>query len=83
MLTSNRITQDHNIVFISDLHVEAIHNRQYVQKIVNRIQDLQPDFVVIGGDLMNTANTSYVNALLPFNQLTVPVYATLGNHDHM
>lgn len=48
MLTSNRITQDHNIVFISDLHVEAIHNRQYVQKIVNRIQDLQPDFVVIG-----------------------------------
>ena len=70
-------------MFISDLHVEAIHNRQYVQKIVNRIQDLQPDFVVIGGDLMNTANTSYVNALLPFNQLTVPVYATLGNHDHM
>jgi predicted MPP superfamily phosphohydrolase len=38
---------------------------------------------VIGGDLMNTAKTAYVDALLPFNQLTVPVYATLGNHDHM
>lgn len=82
-MVSNRLTNNYKIVFISDLHIEAIHNRQYVQTIVDRIERLQPDFVVIGGDLMNMSKPMYVDALLPFNQLEMPIYATLGNHDNM
>jgi predicted MPP superfamily phosphohydrolase len=33
--------------------------------------------------LMNMWNMDYADAFLPFNQLTMPVYATLGNHDNM
>lgn len=32
---------------------------------------------------MNSAKSDYVNAFLPFNQLEIPIFATLGNHDHM
>ncbi len=82
-IVDNRIKQDFKIVFISDIHVEAIHHRNYIQTIVNHIQKIKPDFVIIWGDLMNTSKANYVNAFLPFNQLKMPVYATLGNHDHM
>ena len=82
-LTSKTISHDAKIVFISDIHVEAIHNTRYIQSIVTKIQALQPDFVLLGGDLMNTAKSDYVDAFLPFNQLKMPVYATLGNHDNM
>lgn len=32
---------------------------------------------------MNIANPKYVGAFSPFNQLNIPVYATVWNHDHM
>ena len=82
-IMSNQINKKYKIVFVSDMHIEAVHNRWYVQSIINHIKKLQPDIVIIGGDLMNTAKLKYVNAFLPFNQLDMPVYATLGNHDHM
>lgn len=82
-ISTNKIPRDLNIVFISDLHVEYVHSTQYIQRIVNKIKTLKPDFVLIGGDLMNTAKASYASAFEPFNQLNIPVFATLGNHDHM
>ena len=82
-LSSDLIKKEHKIAFISDFHVESIHNRRYIQRIVNHIKSIQPDFVLLGGDLMNTAKLDYVDAFLPFNQLQMPIYAILGNHDHM
>lgn len=82
-ISNENITKDYKIVFISDIHVEAIHHHRYIQSIVNQIKKLKPNFVLLGGDLMNTAKLSYVDAFLPFNQLDIPVYATLWNHDHM
>lgn len=32
---------------------------------------------------MNSAKDRYADAFLPFDQLSMPVVATLGNHDHM
>ncbi|MFZ2150787.1 MAG: metallophosphoesterase [Candidatus Absconditicoccaceae bacterium] len=82
-ISNNRITNPYTIVFISDIHVDSIRNQKYIQSIVNKINKIKPDFVLLGGDLMNTAKSSYVDAFLPFNQLDIPIYATLGNHDHM
>lgn len=82
-ISNKNISKDYKIVFISDIHVEIIHNSRYVQKIVNKIKEIKPDFVLIGWDLMNSAKLSYVDAFLPFNQIQVAVYATLWNHDHM
>ena len=82
-INSDRIQENKKIVFISDLHVDTFHQTRYIQNIVDRIQDLKPDLVLIGGDLMNYALPEYTKAFLPFTQLAMPMYATLGNHDHM
>ena len=82
-ISSPHIQQEHKIIFISDLHVELIHNSAFIQSIVKQIKHINPDFVIIGGDLMNNAKAEYLSAFLPFNQLSMPIYATLGNHDHM
>jgi predicted MPP superfamily phosphohydrolase len=76
-ISNNNITKNYKIVFISDIHADIIHNTRYIQSIVNQIKKIQPDFVLIWGDLMNTAKSSYTDAFLPFNQLEIPIYATL------
>lgn len=82
-ISSDQIIKPYTIVFISDIHVDTIRNQKYIQSIVNKINKIKPDFVLLGWDLMNTAKLTYVDAFLPFNQLQIPVYATLWNHDHM
>lgn len=82
-ISSDLVKEEHKIVFISDLHVESIHNSRYIQRIVNHIKSIQPDIVLLGGDLMNTAKEKYIDAFLPFDQLQIPIYAVLGNHDYM
>ncbi len=83
ILSSPKISKQHTIVFISDIHVDAVRHHRYIQSIVDTIKKLQPDMVIIGWDLVNSSKRHNVNAFLPFNQLTMPVFATLGNHDHM
>ena len=82
-ISNEQITSDYKIVFISDLHVQATQHTKYIQRIVNKIQKINPDLILIWWDLMNVAKVSYVDAFLPFNQIESPIYATLWNHDNM
>jgi predicted MPP superfamily phosphohydrolase len=52
-IETNRISRDYKLVFISDLHVDISRNTKFIQKIVDKIKEVKPDFVFIGGDLMN------------------------------
>ncbi len=61
-IENDKISQDMNIVFISDLHVEYTRGTKYIQSLVDQIKQLNPDFVLIGWDLVNIAKTSYVPA---------------------
>ncbi len=81
VLENTGLTSNYKFVFISDLHVQALRHESYVQKIVDKIQVLEPDFVLIGGDLLDRVKPEYIEAFLPFNQVDIPVYATLGNHE--
>ncbi len=82
-ISDSRLSQDYKVAFISDMHVNILQYSWYVQSIVRHIQDLKVDFVIIAWDLMNVAKIDYVDAFLPFNQLDIPVFATLWNHDNM
>jgi predicted MPP superfamily phosphohydrolase len=82
-ITNNNISRDYKIVFISDMHVDAIHQHNYISNVVKKIITINPDFILLGGDLVNSAVSGYDSVFEPFNQLNIPIYATLGNHDHM
>jgi hypothetical protein len=81
VLENTGLSRDYRFVFVSDFHAQALRHESYVQKIVDKIQALEPDFVLIGGDLLDRVKSEYIQAFLPFNQLDIPVYATLGNHE--
>ncbi|QDU45714.1 cyclic 3',5'-adenosine monophosphate phosphodiesterase [Symmachiella dynata] len=58
------------------------HDIQTFRQAVKQINEMDPDFVVICGDLVNTANdTSFVDFKTIKSDLTVACYCAPGNHD--
>jgi len=75
-----------NIVLISDLHLGYINDVKFLAEVVDRINDMQPDIVLMSGDIFNgnyyaLSNPSKGIELLNTIQSTYGVYACLGNHD--
>lgn len=83
VIENTGLTTPKTVLFLSDLHLDKIRSTQYSQYLVDIIAHQNPDLVLLGGDLLNRANPAYMRGLEPFNQLTMPVFAVLGNHDHM
>ncbi|WP_339244112.1 metallophosphoesterase [Paenibacillus sp. FSL F4-0243] len=78
---------DHlNIVLISDLHLGYVNDVKFIEDVVDRINNMQPDIVLMSGDIFNgnyyaLSNPSKGIELLNTIQSTYGVYACLGNHD--
>ena len=79
--------KDHNLIspvriaHLTDIHLGSGYRKSYVQRICNKIKELNPDFVAITGDLFD-GNIEYEYELLePFNDLSMPIYFVAGNHD--
>lgn len=75
------------IVLIADLQVRKLKNRKWLNRVINKIIILQPDYVFIAGDFIFNQTKSGVNEpaiLLELKRLTqlVPVFAVLGNHEY-
>lgn len=71
------------IIFISDIHCDKYFTRNDLKELVDRINDLNPDIVILGGD--------YVSGYRNIDSLLVEIgnlrskygiYTVLGNHDH-
>jgi uncharacterized protein len=46
-----------NFVYISDIHAYTLDEAYYIS-VIDRINDLEPDFIFIGGDLLNNTDLS-------------------------
>lgn len=74
---------DSSIKFVqlSDVHIGSIRNSGFLKRVVNKIKDINPDAVLITGDLADGSSAIYENAFYPLKELTMPIFFTLGNHD--
>ncbi len=88
-INTNKLAHGENykIVFLSDLHLGRILGRSYSERLVERVNQLNPDIVLIAGDVLDEKQ-SYVRqdaSLFPFTQLNAPkgVYMAYGNHDYL
>jgi uncharacterized protein len=74
------------IVHISDLHCGRTVSRKYLQHCVERINNLEPDIIVLTGDYVTYDARgrfkSKVIQLLGGLRSTMGIYACLGNHDY-
>lgn len=77
--------EGYRVLQLSDLHVGTYgNNPTFLEKMVQRVNEEQPDLVVMTGDLINTTPTE----ITPFEQTLSRLHAkdgvmaVLGNHDY-
>jgi hypothetical protein len=73
-----------SIVQISDLHVGPTIKRGFVQRVVDRANSLQPDLMVITGDVVDGTVAELREHTQPLSRLSAQhgVYAVTGNHEY-
>ena len=71
------------ILHLTDIHLGAIHQKNSVIKIVRKTQELEPDIVVITGDMADGSLKVKPDWLMPFDDLAVPILYVTGNHEEM
>lgn len=73
-------------VLLADLHLWLFKNEKFLEKIIKKIQKLENiDGILIPWDftLVLDENADLEKLFAPFSDLTIPIYATLWNHDTM
>lgn len=84
--TDKPLDKPMDIALISDTHLGRWFGNRQIKKMVDLVDEQNPNVVVIAGDIMNDTTTAYDNTNMheQLSQLKAPlgVYATLGNHDY-
>ena len=72
------------IVQISDLHVGPTIKGPFVERLVSRVQELQPDLIAFTGDLADGTVEQLAPHTAALGRLTAPlgVYSCTGNHEY-
>jgi len=73
-----KVFEDYTIALITDFH-----NSKNYQKVINQTKQMNPNIIVIVGDLINMGSPDYSNAgkLLDGLVTIAPTYYTFGNHE--
>ncbi|MDG5816383.1 metallophosphoesterase [Chitinispirillales bacterium ANBcel5] len=72
------------IVFLADIHFNRFFTQERLQGIVNRVNALDPDLILLGGDYAE-GDPKYIDLCFEvLADLEAPygVYGVLGNHEH-
>ncbi len=78
-LASGRVT----IAQISDLHLGMMLGNEFIERIMTRLQEIQPDIVVATGDIVDGQGDDLDALAKQFHSLqsTKGAYAVIGNHE--
>jgi 3',5'-cyclic-AMP phosphodiesterase len=88
---ATRPANEFSFVFMTDIHVQPEQNAEAgFRAAIRKVNKLTPEFVITGGDLvMDVLGQSYGRADTLYNIYTsmlkefkMPVYNTMGNHEH-
>jgi len=72
-------------VFVSDIHLGQVRGKNFMRRIVNRINTINPDIVFIGGDLFDGVKVHESDVISPLAGLTAQhgTYFITGNHEYV
>jgi len=73
---------NYNLVQLSDVHVGRTIKRDFIQQLVKATNALNPDMVVITGDLVDLPVSQIEYDLQPLKDIEAPTYFILGNHEY-
>ncbi|QHG90352.1 metallophosphoesterase [Sulfurimonas sp. CVO] len=69
------------IIQLSDLHITPKVNPSYLEELVERINQIEPDLVLFSGDIIQTSALNIQKHLGSFKNLKAKSYYVTGNHD--
>lgn len=69
------------IAQITDLHLGPIYSKDHLENVVAKINDLNPDLVVITGDFVEGSEDISQDMIDVLNQLNSPSVFVMGNHE--
>jgi predicted MPP superfamily phosphohydrolase len=82
---NNLLKEDLNIAMVSDIHLGIRIGNDRVRQMIEEINSLNPDLVIIAGDIVDTEVEPFLNNNMAeeFSKIKSKygVFATLGNHD--
>ena len=83
----NKLHKDMNglkIAQISDLHVGPTIKKGYVENVVNEVNELDPDLIVITGDMVDGSVDYLAQHVEPLKDLDAKIgkYFVTGNHEY-
>jgi len=79
---SNKLAKDYKVALISDIHIWFIYNKNFIQHVAEKINQINPDFVLLPGDLVDNIDWFDQDVIDAFNSIKAPIYMTFGNHDN-
>jgi predicted MPP superfamily phosphohydrolase len=83
-IEDSKIKNELKIVQISDLHLACWRNFESVEKVVQIVNEQQPDLIFITGDMVQFVSEEIVEYMSILSQLKAKygIYSVLGNHDY-
>jgi len=75
------LEEDISIVQLSDLHLGTIRNSGFLGTVVEKATRLDPDVVLITGDLIDASARIHEEMFEEVERFGVPVYFVTGNHE--
>lgn len=82
-IQSKKIKEETKLVMLSDLHIDTDVSPKYIKNLVERVNNLNPDAVVITGDTVDNSPARLYKQMEELKQLNAKygVFITLGNHE--
>jgi uncharacterized protein len=76
--------QDYRIVQLSDVHLGFLRGKAFADRMVDRVNALDPDLIMITGDLFDGIGGFYDAFIGPLNRLKARrgIFFITGNHEH-
>lgn len=75
------LEKDVTIVQLSDIHIGTIRNSGFLKTIIEKTNKLDPDIVMITGDMVDASARLHGGMFSDFNKLRAPIYFVTGNHE--
>lgn len=82
-ISSPKIKETTKVVMMSDLHIDVDMKPENVKNIVERVNALQPDAIVLVGDIIDNTTKNLYKQMEELKNLKAKygTYVTLGNHE--
>jgi uncharacterized protein len=73
--------KDMKVVQLSDIHIGSIRNSKYMESIVEKTNEIDPEIVFITGDMVDGSARLHTETFSSINKLKAPVFFITGNHE--